>query len=180
MQKPFTVLGLVLVLAIASTPALRADVIDASATAFTVRTTAEIAAVPATVYDTFVTRVGSWWAASHTWSGTPQNMSIDGKAAGCFCEKLDGGGSVRHMTVLLAEPGKTLRMSGALGPLQELPVTGVLTLTFAPTTGGTRVELIYAVGGYTKDSLAKLAPLVDRVLAEQMMRLKSFVETGKP
>jgi hypothetical protein len=84
------------------------------------------------------------------------------------------------MTVLLAEPGKTLRMSGGLGPLQELPVTGVLTLTFAPTTGGTRVELIYAVGGYTKDSLAKLAPLVDRVLAEQVMRLKSFVETGKP
>jgi uncharacterized protein YndB with AHSA1/START domain len=179
MQKTFTVLGLALVLALAPTPALRADVIDASPTAFTVKTTAEIAALPAKVYETVVMRVGSWWAASHTWSGTPKNMSIEGKAAGCFCERLAGGGSVRHMTVLLAEPGKTLRMSGGLGPLQDMPVTGVLTLTFAPTTGGTRVEMTYAVGGFTKDGLAKLAPLVDGVLAEQVKRLKAFVETGR-
>ena len=169
-----------LVLVIAWTAALRADVIEAAATGFTVKTTAEIAAPPAKVYDTVVTRVGSWWAASHTWSGNAQNMWIEGKAAGCFCEKLDGGGSVRHMIVVLAEPGKTLRMSGGLGPLQEMPVTGVLTLTFAAAPGGTRLELTYVVGGYAKDGLAKIAPLVDRVLADQVMRLKAFVETGKP
>jgi uncharacterized protein YndB with AHSA1/START domain len=180
MNNQLPVLGVSLVLVIASAGASRTDVIDVVANGFTVKTTAEIAAPPAKVYDTVVTRVGSWWAASHTWSGTPQNMSIDGKAAGCFCEKLDGGGSVRHMTVLLAEPGKTLRMSGGLGPLQEMPVTGVLTLTFAAAPESTRIELTYVVGGYSKDSLAKLAPLVDRVLAEQVKRLKAFVETGKP
>jgi uncharacterized protein YndB with AHSA1/START domain len=180
MNNRLPVLAMSLVLGIAWTAALRADVIDAGANGFTVKTTTEIAAPPAKVYDTVVTRVGSWWAASHTWSGTPQNMSIDGKAAGCFCEKLDGGGSVRHMTVLLAEPGKTLRLSGGLGPLQEMPVTGVLTLTFAAAPGGTRIELTYVVGGYTKDGLSKLAPLVDSVLAEQVKRLRAFVETGKP
>jgi uncharacterized protein YndB with AHSA1/START domain len=179
MQKTFPVLGLTLVLALASATEIRADVIDASANGFTTTTTAEVAAPPARVFEAVVAQVGLWWAASHTWSGTPKNMSIEGKAGGCFCERLAGGGSVRHMTVLLAEPGKTLRMSGGLGPLQEMPVTGVLTLTFAPTTGGTRVEMIYAVGGYTKDGLSKLAPLVDSVLAEQVKRLKAFVETGK-
>jgi hypothetical protein len=71
-------------------------------------------------------------------------------------------------------------MSGGLGPLQEMPVTGVLTLTFAAAPGGTRIELTYVVGGYTKDGLSKLAPLVDSVLAEQVKRLRAFVETGKP
>jgi uncharacterized protein YndB with AHSA1/START domain len=121
MENRFTAVSLALVLAIASLSPLRADVIDASATGFTVKTTADIAAPPAKVYDAVVTRVGSWWAASHTWSGTPQNISIEGRAAGCFCEKLDSGGSVQHMAVLLAEPGETLRMSGGLGPLQEIP-----------------------------------------------------------
>jgi hypothetical protein len=69
-------------------------------------------------------------------------------------------------------------MSGGLGPLQEMPVTGVLTLAFTAAPGGSRIELTYVVGGYTKDGLSKLAPLVDSMLAEQVKRLKAFVETG--
>jgi len=180
MKHRITAVSLSFLLAAALSSPLRADVMDVSATGFTVKAAADVAAPPAKVYDAVVGRVGSWWAASHTWSGTPQNMSIDGRAGGCFCEKLDGGGSVQHMTVLLAEPGKTLRMSGGLGPLQEMPVTGVLTLTFAGTPDGTRVEQTYVVGGYTRDGFAKLAPLVDQVLAEQAKRLRAFVETGKP
>ena len=107
-------------------------------------------------------------------------MTIDGRAAGCFCEKLSGGGSVQHMTVLLVEPGKTLRMSGGLGPLQETPVSGVLTLTFTEASGGTRLDMTYTVGGYAKGGLAGLATVVDQVLAVQVTRLKRLVETGKP
>jgi len=38
----------------------------------------------------------------------------------------------------------------------------------------------YNVGGYLKDGLASWSIPVDHVLGEQFIRLKSFVETGKP
>jgi hypothetical protein len=45
---------------------------------------------------------------------------------------------------------------------------------------GTSVELTYAVGGYRPGGFADLAPIVDGVVREQLLRLKAFVETGKP
>jgi hypothetical protein len=180
MHRVLTPLVLSFVLAAAPARVVRADVIDASAGGFTVKSTAAISATPMAVYETVVKRVGSWWDPEHTWSGSPRNMSIEPRAGGCFCEKLTAGGSVQHMSVLLAEPGKTLRMAGGLGPIQEMPVSGVLTLTFAEVSGGARVELTYTVGGYAKEGLSGLAPIVDQVLATQVARLKRFVETGKP
>lgn len=41
------------------------------------------------------------------------------------------------------------------------------------------MELTYNVGGYAPGGLKPLAPLVDSVLAEQVKRLKAFVETGR-
>jgi hypothetical protein len=49
-----------------------------------------------------------------------------------------------------------------------------------PETNGTRLELTYNVGGYRPGGLAELAAPVDGVLRAQLLRLKSFVETGKP
>jgi uncharacterized protein YndB with AHSA1/START domain len=158
---------------------LCADVIDASPAGFTIKTATEIVAVPAAVYLALTNQIGSWWDSEHTYSGQASNMSIDPRAGGCFCEKL-AGGSVEHMRVLWIDRGKVIRMSGGLGPLQELPATGVLTWTLTEVSGRTRLEMVYAVGGYAKNGLEPLAKLVDSVLTHQLQRAKRYIETGRP
>ncbi len=122
-------------------------------------------------------RVPAWWDPEHTWSGAARNLSLDPRAGGCFCEKLSEGGSVDHARVIFAQPGKLLRMDGALGPLQEMPVTGVLTYTLAPDGPGTRITMTYAVAGAMSLDAAKLAPLVDQVLAGQLERLRNYLNS---
>ena len=88
------------------------------------KTTLTVQAMPALVYERLVHHVGDWWNSAHTFSHDAHNLSIQDKAMGCFCETLPDGGSVRHMEVLNAAPGKALVLSGALGPMQSLAVTG--------------------------------------------------------
>jgi len=61
-----------------------------------------------------------------------------------------------------------LRLSGALGPLQSEAVTGVLDFAIAAAPGGSRVTLTYSVGGYMRRGLTPIAPIVDKVLVEQL------------
>jgi hypothetical protein len=120
--------------------------------------------------------VGRWWDPAHTYSGKAENLSLDGRAGGHFLEMLENGGSIIHMTVVYAAPGKTLRLVGGLGPLQAFAVNGSMTWQFEPEGAGTRVEVIYVVGGYMPGGLQKMAPAVDKVLGEQLQRLKIFIE----
>jgi hypothetical protein len=157
----------------------RADVIDSSAHGFTVKNTTHIGANADDVYRHLL-EVGKWWNPSHTFSGNSENLSIETTANGCFCEKLEGGGTVRHLVVVFAAPGKTLRMAGALGPLQSMAVSGSLTWSLSKAENGTTLELMYTVGGYRPGGLQSLAPIVDKVLLNQLLRLKSYVERGTP
>jgi uncharacterized protein YndB with AHSA1/START domain len=163
-----------------STGTIRGEVIDSSAHGFTLKNTVTIAATPNDVYRHLVANIGRWWNPAHTFSGASQNLSIEDKANGCWCEKLEGGGSVRHLVVVYAEPGKTLRLAGALGPLQTMAVAGSMTWSLSKADSGTKVELTYTVGGYRPEGLQSLAPPVDRVLSNQLTRLKNYIETGKP
>jgi len=158
----------------------KAEVTDSATGGFTVKVTVNIHAAPADVYQRLVHNVGDWWDSSHTFSQNAHNLSIDERPMGCFCESLPNGGAVRHMEVLYLQPGKTLRMAGALGPLQGLAVSGVATFSLSPIPDGTKLELIYTVGGYSPQGLGPIAQPVEGVLTEQMNRLKSYVETGKP
>jgi uncharacterized protein YndB with AHSA1/START domain len=160
-----------------------AEVVDAADGGFTVRTVVTVSAPPAEVYDAVVNSVGRWWHPDHTWSGDPRNMSIDDRPGGCFCEKLPGGGHCRHMDVVYADRGQRLRLRGGLGPLQAMALTGSLSWDFASAgegDAGTQLTLTYAAVGYQPGGFQQLAPIVDGVLAQQIGRLKSFVETGQP
>ena len=84
------------------------------------------------------------------------------------------------MTVLFADPGKLLRLSGGLGPLQSMAVNAVMTWTFQPGDKGTTVEMTYAAGGYDREGFKDLAPGVDAVLRAQIERYQRYVNTGKP
>jgi hypothetical protein len=105
-------------------------------------------------------------------------MTLDPFVGGCFCEKLGMYASVQHMRVIHAQPPKLLRLSGALGPLQEFAVTGTLTWTIEVAGGGSRISMNYTVGGYADRPLSEWAPLVDSVLATQVQRLGRFITTG--
>ena len=155
---------------------LTAEVKDSSTNGFTIQDSVIIAANPMDVYNSIVEDVGLWWDSAHTFSGNAENLSIDDKAGGCFCEKLENGGSVRHLEVVFVEPGKTLRMVGGLGPLQEMAVTGSMTWSLRKMDAGTNVKVTYSVGGYRPGGLQKIAPLVDKVMSEQLTRLKEYMK----
>ena len=81
------------------------------------------------------------------------------------------------MRVIYVAPGSTLRMTGGLGPLQSEAVTGVLTMTLEPEGEMTRISWDYVVGGYMRMPMAELAPLVDQVVGEQLLRLAARLGT---
>src|SRR5438046_2616523 len=71
-----------------------------------------------------------------------------------------------------AAPGQGLRLRGAIGPLQTEGVDGTLSWMLKPGESGTSVTLSYVVGGYIRSGMEQWAPRVDRVLEEQLQRLK--------
>ncbi|HEX3524020.1 MAG TPA: SRPBCC domain-containing protein [Stellaceae bacterium] len=168
---------LVLLLAVAG-PAT-AEVKSVTANGFEVATVGTIAAPADRVYAA-LGEVGHWWDPSHTFSRDAANLSMELRAGGCFCERLKGGGSVQHLQVVYAAPGQGLRLRGALGPLQTEGADGTLSWTLKPAEGGTNVTLSYVLGGYIRGGMEQWAPKVDRVLDEQLQRLKSYVEGKSP
>ena len=108
-----------------------------------------------------------WWNSEHTWSGDARNMSMQLKAGGCFCEKWNDN-SVMHAQVIAAQPGKLLQLQGALGPLQNMAVTAVLSFSLKQEQSGTRVQLRYRVRGIDSHKLAGLDAEVDAVLGKQL------------
>ena len=154
----------------------KAAIADSSAYGFTVTFEQVVRVNSDSLYTFLVRDIGKWWNPGHTWSGNAANLSIQATPNGCFCEKLDNGGSVRHMAVVYVDPGKMLRLEGGLGPLQMLAVTGAMTFVIKPERDSARISLTYTVGGYIAGGAGKWAPLVDRVLAEQFGRLKEYAE----
>jgi len=157
----------------------RADVLESAAHGFVVKSMVTVAAAPDAAYRAFA-NIGLWWDSEHTYSGDAKNLSLDPKPGGCFCEAMPDGGGIKHLEVVYTSPGKTIRMAGALGPLQETGVAGSLTMEFAAAGDSTRIDLTYGAGGFYRGGLDQLAPIVDSVLHGQLVRLKSYVDAGSP
>jgi len=152
----------------------RGEVVDAAAGGFTVSSSAEVAVAPEAAFRQLLD-IGAWWSPDHTWSGDATNLSIDPRPGGCFCERLPGGG-VQHLEVVFVQPPTTLRLRGGLGPLQAMAVQGSMTWAIAPLESGARVTLTYTVVGYSPNGLEGLAPVVDRVLTEQLGSLAQSLD----
>ena len=128
-----------------------------------------------------------WWSGEHTWSADAANLRLTPQAGGCFCETIpetetaDGGftleGSVEHMRVIQAYPEVALRMTGALGPLQSEPVTGILTVAISDAEEGpegeprTRIVWEYNVGGKMRYPVPVISQAVDGVMTLQLVGL---------
>ncbi|MFL6577843.1 MAG: SRPBCC domain-containing protein [Povalibacter sp.] len=157
-----------------------AEIVSASPTGFSIRHVIEAPGVPLATAWAALSDVGKWWDPEHTYSGDSRNLSIDPVPGGCFCERLGMYAGVEHLEVVFAQPPKTLRLVGALGPLQEFGVSGSLTWSLEAAGGGSRLTMTYNVGGAADRPLADWAPIVDEVLGTQVKRLGKFLVTGNP
>lgn len=158
-----------------------AEVVQSSASHFVTRDSVTVKAAPKAAWLALITP-GEWWDDAHTWSGKAANMAITPQGGGCFCERLPEkenasevglAGSAQHMTVVMAEPMKVLRMRGGLGPLQSEPVDGVLTVTMQPdkASGGTRIVWEYVVAGHMRFPIETISKAVDGVMSQQLGHL---------
>ncbi len=173
-------------------PPVHAEVTALDDAGFVSRNEVTVPAAPAAVWQELVA-INRWWSGDHTYSGDAANLYLDPQATGCFCEKLpvpEGApfgqrmGSVEHAHIVYADPVLgVLRMSGGLGPLQGEATDATLTITLKGVEGGgTRIVWNYVVGGYMRMKIADIAPVVDRVLGEQVQRLgiRLAAEGGAP
>lgn len=164
-------------LAVAALPAVAgAEVLATGPAGFRLALERTVAATPDATWRVLLD-VGSWWNDEHTYSGKAGNMSLEPRAGGCFCERYDGG-EIEHMRVAYVSPAaKQLVMSGGLGPLLWQGAGGTLAITLAATPGGTLVKWEYRVSGFEPKGWDATAPLVDKVLGEQLESLARLVET---
>lgn len=149
----------------------KAEVVDAAPTGFTVDNSGVVPVDAGTAWAALVREVDAWWPKDHSWWGAEGRLSIEPRAGGCFCE-IAGDRQAQHLRVVFVDPGRSLRMSGGLGPLQGMGLDGILEFRLEPVDTGdgaaTRITLHYRVGGYSPDDIGLFAPVVDRVQAAQL------------
>ncbi|AOG00189.1 polyketide cyclase / dehydrase and lipid transport family protein [Blastomonas sp. RAC04] len=177
-----TALAVLALATLAAAPA-HAEVTAQSDNGFAVKHSVTVAVDPDAAFAMLRTPA-KWWDKDHTWTGSADNLYMDAQAGGCFCELIpneattESGapqrtlrGSVQHMQILYVDPGKLLRLSGALGPLQGEAMAGTMTVSLAPIKGGTRLTFEYVAGGFMRMPQGEMAPAVDGVIGAQASRL---------
>jgi uncharacterized protein YndB with AHSA1/START domain len=155
----------VLCFALAMPVAAHGALVRAAADGFLVEHRFHITAPPATAWQTLL-HPERWWPGDHTWSGNAANLSLAPEAGGCFCERW-ANGSAEHGRVVQVKRDQLLRFSGALGPLQEMAVTGILTVVLTPVGSDTDAIVTYRVSGDASHGLESIAPVVDKVIGLQ-------------
>jgi uncharacterized protein YndB with AHSA1/START domain len=177
-RRRMATLLLASLLALSIAPTARADTSVVSASGFLSTFREELSVTPEVAWKAIV-QLPRWWSPKHSYSGVAGNMSLDLQAGGCWCERWGEGHSVQHGQVLMVQNGRVLRLSAALGPLQDMAVNGVFTVVTSAQEGKTFLRMTYRVAGAPEANLDKVAPVVDKVIGEQFARLKMLAETGQ-
>ncbi|MBI1339354.1 ATPase [bacterium] len=151
-----------------------AEVVRAGDDHFTLRLEAASSLSPAALWDRLIVPA-RWWSSDHTYSGDARNLSLDAHAGGLWRESW-AGGSVAHGRVLSVQPGKMLRLDAPFGPLQELAVTCIWTITIRPEGEGAVVRFDLVANGSAASGLASIAPAVDFVNSQALKSLVAYVE----
>ena len=170
--------ALIVLAALGAAGVARAEVVHAGPERMVLRNVVEVAAPADRVYAA-LGQPGRWWSKDHTWSGDAANLTLQLQPGGCFCERLPGGG-VEHLRVVMVRPGRLLRLSGALGPLQGEGVSGAMSYELTPRGAATEVVQTYTVRGFSEAEAKQWSAPVDGVLRNQLQRLERHLETGSP
>src|SRR5262245_42645079 len=86
-----------IVFAILQTQIAEAKLDYVAAGGFTIKHTFEINKPASEAFNVFAMQIGAWWDSNHTYSGKSENLSIDLRPNGCFCEKLGPQSNIVHM-----------------------------------------------------------------------------------
>ena len=161
-----------------ATPAA-AEVVSAGPNGFEVRHSVNLVIPQQKAFEAF-SRIQDWWSKDHTYSGDASHLSLQLRPGGCFCEQLDNGGGIEHMRVTYVQPGERAVLTGALGPLLYEAAAGVMDIKVERIAGGSRITMDYRAAGFAKAGAAEMAPIVDKVLGDQMKRLRVYAAGGAP
>lgn len=177
-MKPIYVLAFVCISVVLLTcESAFAEIKKSSSTGFVIEIEHQLEVDAKTAYSKLAGDFNKWYDPSHSYSQKAENLSLD-LDKHCMYEKLDDGGFVRHMEIVFHQPGKMLRMTGGLGPLQGMGVSGAMTWEFKEEKGKASVKMTYAVSGADYLQLDKIAVPVEQVLSQQTMRFKNWCNTG--
>jgi hypothetical protein len=165
-------------LLLTATPA-SAEVISAGPNGFEVRHSVNLVIPQAKAYSAF-SEIQNWWSKDHTYSGDASHLSLQLRPGGCFCERLEGSGGIEHLRVTYVQPGERVVLTGSLGPLLYEATAGVMDIKVERIAGGSRITMDYRAAGFAKGGAAEMAPVVDKVLGEQMRRLRVYAAGGAP
>ena len=142
-----------------------AEVKQSAADGFIIEHKFQIAASPAQAWQA-LGHPERWWPKEHTWSGSPKIQSLKTELGGCFCERWKDGGA-EHGRVIMVRRNELLRLNAALGPFQDMAISGVLSIALQPKDGGTAATITYRISGTVEHSFDKMVPVVDQVIGQQ-------------
>lgn len=160
-----------------------AEINSQSDNGFSVFHIADVAAEPDEIWSKLILP-NSWWSGDHSFSGDADNFYLEPNVGGCFCELLkteengevSDAGAVEHMRIIHIDRGRSLRMLGALGPLQSEAVNGTFTVAIKANGDGTsKLSFLYVVGGYMRFEVLQIAPSIDKVVGEQFDNLVKLI-----
>jgi uncharacterized protein YndB with AHSA1/START domain len=171
-------LAVTVAVALLAAPYAQAEVRTATPGALVVEHRFQVNATPEAAWAVLV-HPERYWPSSHTWSGSAANLSLVPEAGGCYCERWPAG-SAEHGRVVMAVPGKRLRIRGALGPFQEMPVAGVLTVSLVAAGSGTEATVTYSLGGDESLKLGDMAAVVDPVVRQQFAGFATLASAPAP
>lgn len=168
-----TIMGLLLVTLTGGAGLAHSDVVKKSDSEFFIRLEMLLDHNSQAVYRGLA-ELPAWWNPSHSHSGEAANLSFELQAGSCFCERW-GQSSVEHMRVLYAVEGREVRLEGGLGPLQAMPVSGLMRWRLVPQGEKTVLTWEYSVWGNASNQLQRLADPVNDVLAQQMQGMADYL-----
>jgi len=152
----------------------RADVVEQQDNFFSIKYEKSLL-VSAAQLNQQILDIASWWHPDHTYSGKSDNLYLDVKTERCFCERIENG-FVSHLAVVYYQANHLLRLQGGLGPLQNIPVSGVMDIRLKKLDDNhTQLVLTYQVSGNIP-ALDKWAVPVNQVIGQQFSRLIAKVE----
>lgn len=146
-----------------------ADITASSPDHYTLRQEAVSTLSPEDMWDRLL-QPEVWWHPDHTYSGDASNLSLTPKAGGFWMESWDEN-SVAHGQVLTVLDGQYIRLNAPFGPLQEMAVNVIWTITIEPEGEGCRVVFDEVANGTSASGLDEVAPAVDYVKTEAIKRL---------
>lgn len=167
-MKPSCLTTLITIAFLISSP-LSAEIVSSSADHYVLKHQAQSELTPEQLWKRLV-QPSAWWHPDHTYSGDANNLSLDLQAGGLWREDWEGN-SVLHGSVLQVQAPQTLRLNAPFGPLQDIAVNVVWTISLKANQDGTLVTFDEIANGTKISKLDELAEAVNYVKGEAISRL---------